>query len=80
MALARADLDQTYGFTDIRLARGIAEPGLSSETNYTTETNMDTRLAAISAGYYTAARLAQMTRNDKVYAIRLNDDSAGLKA
>lgn len=78
MALAHADLNQTFGFTDKRLGRGVAEPGLSSETAYSTETNLDTALAAADAGYYTAARLATLTRNDKVYALRLASDSAGM--
>lgn len=40
---------------------------------------MRERLAAIDAGYYTAARLNNMTMNDMVYAIRRNDDSATIK-
>jgi hypothetical protein len=78
MALAHADLCQTFGFTDKRLARGTAEPGLSSETTYSTETNLDTALATADAGYFTATRLAQMTRNDKVYALRLANDPTGI--
>ena len=36
------------------------------------------RLTAISAGTYTAAVLNQMTFNDMVFAIRINDEAAGL--
>lgn len=33
-----------------------------------------TRLAAINAVYYNAARLNQMNKNDMVYAIRMTDE------
>jgi len=42
--------------------------------NYADFTDMDTRLAAISATAYSAANLRAMNRNDKVYALRLADD------
>jgi hypothetical protein len=47
----------------------LATPG-----NYSSIVALDTRLIAINAGYYTQARLDQMTPNDKIYAVRLNDD------
>lgn len=40
---------------------------------------MRTRLAAISAGEYTAAKLNTMTVNDMAYAIRLNDSPDTIK-
>lgn len=40
---------------------------------------MRTRLAAIDASYYTTARLDQMTHNDMVYAIRVNDHPSTIK-
>lgn len=41
------------------------------------EAAMDARLIEINAGYFTTVRLAQMTLNDKIFAIRVNDDLAG---
>lgn len=42
--------------------------------NYQDNDNLDRRLKAISATSYSDARLRQMTRNDKVYALRVEDD------
>lgn len=39
---------------------------------------MDTQLATLNAGYYTAAKLQEMNYNDKVYALRLGYDAAGI--
>lgn len=36
------------------------------------------RLIAINAGYFTAARLNTMTKNDLVYALRLADNPGGI--
>ena len=46
------------------------------DADYNTVAAMRTRLAAISAGTYTAAYLNRMTVNDMVYAIRVNDSIA----
>ncbi len=43
------------------------------DADYVSIATLRTRLAAIDAGYYTAAQLNLMTRNDMVYAVRLND-------
>lgn len=42
--------------------------------------SMRARLAAINGTYYTAAVLNQMTYNDLLYAIRLNDYPTSIKA
>lgn len=42
--------------------------------NYASIAALDTRLTAISATIYSQAQLDKMTDNDKVYALRLNDD------
>lgn len=52
--------------------------GLDIDNNDTIAA-MRTRLAAIDAGFYTAARLNTMTVNDMEYAIRLNDNAATIK-
>jgi hypothetical protein len=45
--------------------------------DYTTETAMDVELATANAAYYTAARLATMSINDKIFALRNAVDGAG---
>lgn len=52
---------------------------LTTPANYTSITALDTRLAAINGTYYTQARLDKMNVNDKVYAVRLNDDAGSIK-
>lgn len=51
---------------------------LGTIANYATEATLDTRLAAISGTTYSEQVLRIMTTNDKVYALRVNDDSAGI--
>ena len=51
---------------------------LATPANYSSIFAMRTRLNAISATSYSAARLDAMTVNDMVYAIRLSDDAAGI--
>lgn len=48
---------------------------MATPANYTSEFALDQALSAISASYYSAPRLATMTQNDKIYALRLNSDS-----
>lgn len=47
--------------------------------NVDTIATMDSRLATIDSSFYTASRLAGLTFNDKVYAIRLNDFANTIK-
>lgn len=51
---------------------------ISNVANYVSEAALDARLTAINATSYTAARLRTMTMNDKVYAVRLNDDPTSI--
>lgn len=51
---------------------------LATPANYTTETTLDARLTAIDSTTYSAATLRQMNTNDKVFAVRTNDDLAGI--
>lgn len=51
---------------------------LGTPANYKDLASMDTRLTAISATTFTQARLDTMTQNDKVYALRLIDDSSSI--
>ncbi len=45
-----------------------------SGNDYDSEDELDARLAAIDGAYFNAARLAQMSQNDKVWALRTRDD------
>lgn len=67
------------GFTDKTKATAgsVADSGASVGTpaNYDNNTALDAALTAISATTYSQVNLDKMTRNDKVYALRLNSDS-----
>jgi hypothetical protein len=47
---------------------------LATPANYVDIAAIDARLTAISATSYSAARLIQMTLNDKLYALARNDN------
>lgn len=47
---------------------------LVGDQSYLDNDTMDRRLAAISGTTYTQSRLDTMTQNDKVYALRVQDD------
>jgi len=46
----------------------------------TSEASMDSSLATAQAGYYTTAVLANMTENDKIYAMKLLAKNGSLPA
>lgn len=48
---------------------------VGTPANYDNNTALDARLTAISASTYPQSVLDQMTRNDKIYALRLADDA-----
>jgi hypothetical protein len=73
------DKDEAGGFVDKRRGRGQAASVLATAGNYASDGAMETRLAAANGTYFTAARLNQMTANDKIYALRTIDDAAGIK-
>jgi hypothetical protein len=51
---------------------------ISTAQNYRDFGNMDTVLQTANAAYYTDERLASMTHNDKVYAVRSIHDAASV--
>lgn len=65
------------------LKSGTGNSTLSTTSKQVNDINdLEVILAASTAfgvGYYNAARLARMTKNDKVYAVRLLNDSASIK-
>ncbi len=78
--MADLDINDPSGVVDKRRGRGsIAGPALAEQNNMTSVANLKTRLTALNATSYTPARLATMTENDMIYALRLaSADSAGI--
>ena len=70
------------GFTRMTIANSLkavadmggATSGINTPTNYASVNSLRTRLAAISGTTYTSAFLDQMTVNDMIFAVRMNDD------
>lgn len=52
----------------------VSSDDLTTPANYQSITDIDTRLLAIG-GIYTQAYLDSITMNDKIYALKLADDS-----
>ena len=50
----------------------------ATPANYDSVSSLRTRLGAINAGFYTSTMLDNMTVNDMQYAVKLNDDLAGV--
>jgi hypothetical protein len=76
------DIEQPFGFQDIRQGRGIASGGaatLAEEVNYRSLTAVRARLTALNAAYFTSARMDVMTDNDLIYALRATGDLASIK-
>lgn len=71
------------GFVNVQRAKAKSNIGdgndLTTPASYTSLNALDARLTAINSTYYTAARLNAMTANDKVYAVRMNDDPTTVK-
>lgn len=73
--------DSQIGSVDLSLTfrnetQGSNAALVATPANYASVSAMKARLTAINATSFTAARLANMTVNDLVYALRLNDDPA----
>ncbi len=77
--MAQGDLGNTViDVIDKRKVQGASTTPLATPANYASVSALRTRLAAINGTLYTATYMDLMTKNDMVYAIRLNDDSAGI--
>lgn len=68
-------------FVDKRRTKGDHNSQVLAEAaNYGSIANLKARLTALNATSYSAARLASMSVNDMVYALRTaSADSAGIK-
>lgn len=59
---------------------GVGAPDLALDNdNMDNISAMKTRLAAVDAGFYTAARLNTLSFNDIVYAVRMADNPTTIK-
>ena len=78
--MADTEKENSIGVVDKRFLQNSTDlPGtLGTSVNYTDVGSLRARLSTINAGYYTAARLNQMTKNDMVYAVRVADDPTGI--
>lgn len=56
----------------------ISTGNITTPANFASISALDARLAAVSGTKYTAPRLQTMTVNDKVYALRVEDEAAGV--
>lgn len=76
--MANVDLGTDKDVTDKRKTAGSLTQPLATPANYADVAALRTRLNAISSTTYSADRLNAMTKNDMIYAVRLNDDAAGI--
>jgi hypothetical protein len=78
--MADLDIENPYGYQDKRIGRGTTGSHSAAESNNMDSiSEMKARLTALNAGYFTAARMNSMTKNDLLYALRLGSaDSAGI--
>lgn len=76
--MADTEQENVLGLTDKRRTQGQTAYPIGTEANYVDVAALRTRLAAINGAYYTTARLNEMTKNDMVFAVRSNDDAAGI--
>lgn len=51
---------------------------IATPANYASNASLDARLLAIG-GVYTQKYIDSMTQNDKIYAVRVNDDTLSVK-
>ena len=78
--MANAQTHNLLGVTDKRrdINSGANPHSSTTTSNVRDVTAMRARLTAINAGLYTSAYLDNMLVNDMLYAIRLNDEAAGI--
>jgi hypothetical protein len=70
------DYDELNSVVDKRRGRGQAASALATPGNYVSLATLEARLLAIGL---TQGKINQMTLNDMIYAVRVNDDAAGIK-
>lgn len=81
--MATVQISSPLGQTRVVDKRNVYNSGASpistTAWNASGDNNdLDTQLATLNGTYYTAAMLQTMTYNDKIYALRVGYDSAGI--
>lgn len=77
--MANLERENILGIVDKRRTQALVTgPWETTQANYNDVPALRARLIVLNAGYYTAARLETLTKNDMVYAVRLADDLAGV--
>lgn len=78
--MAELEIGNSVGFVDKRMGRGSTSASVVTELdNFGSIKGMRDRLQALNGTYYTNTRLNQMTKNDLIYALRLEStDKAGI--
>lgn len=71
-------VDKRQALTEIGPSPSTSD-SLATNANYSDDAALDARLTAAAAASYPASVLKLMTSNDKVFAVRNIDDSAGIK-
>jgi hypothetical protein len=85
--MAVIERENPLGYVDKRRVKGDlgnangnpVAAGSGDASNYASVAGLRARLTAIDSTYYSSARLDKLTKNDMVYAVRQNDDAAGIK-
>lgn len=77
--MANLDIGNRQRVVDKRQGRGTTTNPVTSDASMKDIAAMRARLNAIDSTTFKAARLNTMTENDMLYAIRMNDDAAGIK-
>ena len=82
--MALLERENIIGFVDKRRTQATTNTGLTTPANLLEVNGLRARLVAINSAYYNAVqpngatRLDNMTKNDMIYAVRLNDEAAGI--
>lgn len=78
--MANNQVGTIFHYADAQIGRGQTSTERSSQVaNLTSVAAMRTRLNAISSTTYSTARLDLMTKNDMLYAIRLESDATSIR-
>lgn len=73
-----AEIGNGTGFVDKRIVQGANTDVRSTPANYASHASISARLTAINGTLYSSAKLVQLTYNDKLYALRVNDDPTSI--
>jgi hypothetical protein len=72
------NVDLGFCYRNRTSSTGATTSPLATPANYMSPTTIDTRLTAINGSLFTAAYLAKLTLNDKLFELRRRDDAASV--